>query len=322
MARVLSHRLCGRARFGRRHGERDLRKEVRDGARDPALVRDQYEDFWRDVLGSARKIVAAEPTSLARAVNLCVAAAAARPRKERRLRGRRIAALLAGRALPPVLSQRCMAAIARIAITDLVLGCCDADTKRIIELGSGWGTNLFYLWLGGAPRSADYVAMEYTEAGRAATQLLAGTEPALSMTVRPFDYHHPDLSEFRGNDKTVIFTSHSIEQITTLSERLFSELLAIPGLHRVVHVEPVSWQLLDQRPIGPLVGALSRVVPPRLSLELDVRRRNRSTAYNQDLVGKLRGLEQAGRIRIERIAKNYVGANPLNPGTAIVWRPA
>lgn len=299
-----------------------LRKEVKGGARDPGLVRDQYEDHWSGILDSAREIVAAEPRNLARAVNLCVAAFAARPRKVRRIRGRRIAAILAGHALPPALSRRCIAAITRVAITDLVLGCCDADAKRIIELGSGWGTNLFYLWLGGAPRSADYVAMEYTEAGRAATQLLAGTEPALSMTVRPFDYHHPDLSEFRRNDKTLVLTSYSIEQITTLSDALFDELLAIPGLDRVIHVEPVSWQLLDQSPIAPLIGGLSYVVPPRLSLELDVRRRSRSTAYNQDLIGKLRGLERAGRIRIERIEKNYVGPNPLNPGTAIVWRPA
>jgi hypothetical protein len=299
-----------------------LRKEVKGGARDPGLVRDQYEDYWSGVLDSARKIVAAEPANLARAVNLCVAAFASRPRKVRRMRGRQIAALLAGRSLPPVLSPRCIDTIMRVAITDLVAGCCSADTKRIIELGSGWGTNLFYLWLGGAPRAADYVAMEYTEAGREVTQLLAGTESGLSMTVRPFDYHHPDLSEFRSGDKTVVFTSYSIEQITTLSDSLFDELLAIPGLDRVVHVEPVSWQLLDQSPIGPLMGGLSHIVPPRLSLELDVRRRSRSTAYNKDLVGRLHGLERAGRIRLERIEKNYVGPNLLNPGTAIVWRPA
>jgi hypothetical protein len=299
-----------------------LRKEVKGGARDPALVRDQYEDYWSTVLDSARAIVAAEPQNLARAVNLCIAAFASRPRKVRRIRSRRIAALLAGRSLPPVLSPRCIDTITRVAITDLVAGCCGDDTQRIIELGSGWGTNLFCLWLSGGPRSAEYVAMEYTAAGREVTQLLAGTEADLSMTVRAFDYHRPDLSEFRRNDRTVVFTSYSIEQITTLSDALFDELLAIPGLDRVIHVEPVSWQLLDQGAAGPVIGVLSRVVPPRLSLELDVRRRSRSTAYNRDLIGRLRSLERTGRLHIERIAKNYVGPNPLNPGTAIVWRPA
>ena len=299
-----------------------MRKEVKDGARDPNRVRDQYEDYWSGVREHARRIVAAEPRSLARAVNLCLAAHAERPRKVRWMRGRRIAAILAGRPLPPRLSPRCIDTITRVAITDLVAGHCSDGTKRIIELGSGWGTNLFYLWLGGAPRSTAYVAMEYTEAGREVTQMLAGTEPGLALTIRPFDYHRPDLSEFRSAEKTVVFTSYSIEQITHLSEALFEELLAIPGLDRVIHVEPVSWQLLAESAISPLIGWLSYVVPPRLSLEIDVRRRCRAAGYNKDLVSKLRSLERAGRIRIERVEKNYVGPNPINPGTAIVWRRA
>ena len=42
----------------------------------------------------------------------------------------------------------------------------------------------------------------------------------------------------------------------------------------------------------------------------------------EDLISKLRRLERTGRIRIERIEKNYVGPNPINPGTVIVWRRA
>jgi len=299
-----------------------LRKEVRGGARDPHLVRDQYEDYWNEVLGHARRIAAEEPRCLARAVNLCLAAHAQRPRKVRRMRGGRVAAIMAGRALPPVLSPRCIDMATRVAIADLVHGHLGEDTRRIIELGSGWGTNLFYLWLGGAPRAAEYVAMEYTEAGREVTRLLAGTDPGLALAVHPFDYNRPDLSAFRSLDRTVVFTSYSIEQMTELNDALFEELLAIPGLDRVVHVEPVSWQLLAGSALGPLIGALSYVVPPRLSLEIDLRRRSRNSGYNRDLLPKLRALERGGRIRIERVVKNYVGPNPLNPATAIVWRRA
>jgi len=296
--------------------------EVRNGARDPDRVRDQYEDYWRGLREQARRIVAAEPDSLARALSLCVAAQAERPRKERWLRGRRVAAVLAGRPLPPVLGARGIDMIARIAIADLVAGCCGPDTRRIVELGSGWGANLFNLWLGGAPRQAAFVALEYTATGREVTELLARTAPDMAVTVRPFDYHRPDLSEFRTGERTVVFTSHSIEQITYLNDALFDELLAIPGLDRVVHVEPVGWQLWEGSALGPLMRWLSHLLPPRLSLEVDIRRRSRSHGYNQDLIPRLRRLERLGRIRIERIDKNYIGANPLNPGTAIVWRPA
>ena len=37
-------------------GARNLRKEVKDGARDPHLVRDQYEDYWSEVLDHARRM--------------------------------------------------------------------------------------------------------------------------------------------------------------------------------------------------------------------------------------------------------------------------
>lgn len=299
-----------------------MRKEVKDGTRDPHLVRDQYEDYWSGVLEHARRVVTLEPGNLGRAVSLCVAAHAERPRKVRWMRGRRMAAIVAGRPLPPVLSPRCIDTITRVAISDLVSSYCATDTKRIVELGSGWGVNLFYLWLYGAPRAAAYVAMEYTDKGREVTQLLASTEPDLPLTTHPFDYHRPDLSEFRTDEKTIVFTSYSIEQITHLNDGLFEELLAIPGLDRVIHVEPVSWQLLAESAFGSLIGALSYVAPPRLSLEIDLRRRIRASGYNMDLVARLRGLEQSGRIRIERIEKNYIGSNPINPATAIVWRRA
>jgi hypothetical protein len=297
-----------------------LRKEVVAGVRDPGRVREQYEDYWSEVLAQARQIVEAEPRNLARALSLLIAAQAGRPRKVRWMRGRRVSALLAGRTLPGRLDPRLLNRISRAAITELVAAYGQADTKRIVELGSGWGANLFSLWLAGAPRAAEYVAMEYTAAGREATQLVGGTEPDLRLRVAPFDYHAPDLSALRTSDKTLVFTSFSIEQITHLSDALFEELLAIPGLDRVVHIEPVSWQLLAETSVGPLIGFLSYIVPPRLSFEVDLRRRSRSTGYNVDLLPKLRALERAGRIRIERIEKNYIGPNPLNPGTAIVWR--
>ena len=299
-----------------------MRKEVVAGVRDPDRVRAQYEDQWAEVLAQARQIVAAEPGNLARALSRLIAVQAARPRKQRWMRGRRVAAVLGGRLLPGRLDPVLLDRLSRAAITALVLPYCGPDTRRIVELGSGWGANLFGLWLAGAPRQAEYVALEYTAAGRETTELIGGTEPGLKLRVAPFDYRAPDLSALRADARTVVFTAFSIEQVTHLGDALFEELLAIPGLDRVVHLEPVGWQLLAGTALGPLLGFLSHVVPPRLSLELDLRRRSRSTRYNADLVPRLRTLERAGRIRIERVEKHYIGANPLHPGTAIVWRRA
>ena len=73
-----------------------------------------------------------------------------------------------------------------------------------------------------------------------------------------------------------------------------------------------------------LIGWLSCLVPPRLSLEIDPRRRSRATGYKpiKNLISKTARPERAGRMRIERIEKNYIGSNPINPATAIVWRRA
>lgn len=296
-------------------------KQVKAGVRDAGLVREQYEDHWGFVLAQARAAVAAEPHNLARAHALCSAAFAHRPVKRRWLRGRRIAALLAGRPLPPSLSRRAIDAISRAAVADLLLGYCRPETARIIELGSGWGANLFNLWFAGGPRTAEYVALEYTAAGRETAALLAATDAALALRTAPFDYFKPELSAYVSTDSTLVFTCHSIEQITALGDAIFDALLALPGLDCVVHIEPVGWQLDSGTPWEPVMTALSWITPPTLSLAVEERRRTRAKRYNTDLVPRLRALERTGRIAIERIERNFVAPNPFNPGTVIVWRP-
>jgi hypothetical protein len=68
------------------------------------------------------------------------------------------------------------------------------DADVIAELGSGWGFYLFNIWLRGGTRTARYLALEYTEAGRACTRALAKLEPSLKLSTAPFDYYYPDLS--------------------------------------------------------------------------------------------------------------------------------
>ena len=65
------------------------------------------------------------------------------------------------------------------------------DTDLIIELGAGWSWHLFSAWVGGGPRSAVYVAAEYTESGRRASAQLADLDPALDFRAVEFDYREP-----------------------------------------------------------------------------------------------------------------------------------
>ncbi|MGH6933710.1 MAG: hypothetical protein ACREEE_14905 [Dongiaceae bacterium] len=295
---------------------------LKSGARDPDAVYQQYQDYWGQMMAMAKEVLVSEPDNLARAISLAAAAYSRRGKKARRLRGRKIDAVLLGQYLPPMLPAAGAAGLVSLAFTHLLLGYCGAETRRIIELGSGWGGNLFRLWLAGGPRNAEYVGCEYTEAGRDVNRLFARTEPNLRMTNLAFDYTKPDLSMLRTQERTILFTCHSIEQITTIDEKLFDEMLALPNLHKVVHLEPVGWQIAKDSPFRAAPDVLSWIVPPGVSHEIDFRRRARRHGYNTNLVPLLRELERRGRIRIERIQKNLLGSNLLNPGTLIVWAPA
>lgn len=293
---------------------------ISKGVRDPCLVLQEYERAWGTFLERIRRIAEQEPKSLARAMNLCAAVQAERPARARWYRGRWVGSLLAGSLLSLQLSEHSRASVTRLVVANMLLENVAPQTKRIIELGSGWGANIFHLWLAGAPAGAEYAALEHTAAGREATQLLGALEPALRLVTRPFDYNKPDLTEFRSADKTVVFTCYSIEQMTYLNGSLFDELLAIPGLERVIHIEPVGWQVRSAL-WRAATSAATWIVPPGISLHVDVRRTARRRRYNINLVESLRTLERAGRIVVERIEADLAGANPLTPGTVIVWRP-
>ena len=292
-------------------------KEVRAGAREPDSVRAQYEAYWSEVRGCVERVLARKPPTLAQALRLIHGElATVRPAKSRMLRFRKLAAVMKQKPLPPSAAADHYPMMARAMTAEIVAASCDEHTRRIVEFGSGWGANLFQLRSGGAPAHAQFVALEYTAAGREVTQMLAGLDPAMKLSVHAFDYFHPDLSPLSAPLPTVAFSNHSIEQITKLGSRFFDSLLAVQGLQRVVHIEPVGWQLR-----GGQDALLSRVLPPTLSWRADFRRRARRHAYNTDLIPVLRGLERQKRLTIERILPDHIGANPLNPGTVVVWRP-
>jgi sialic acid synthase SpsE len=201
--------------------------------------------------------------------------------------------------LPPA----AVTAAARALVVAAVLDRCRADTRLVLDLGAGWGRNLTSVWLQGGPRAATYVGAEYTQAGCEAIGHLAQRLPEMDLQARRFDLHAPDLGALRRDDgHAVVLTSHSIEQIPHVPPRLVDELAALAPAVTVVHLEPVGWQLDGERE-GSSAAYAER------------------HDYNRDLVAVLRGAEAEGRLAIELIQPDVVGANPENAGTLIVWSP-
>jgi hypothetical protein len=186
-------------------------------------------------------------------------------------------------------------------VLEMLLAACTAGTDLIVELGSGWAWHLLSLWCSGGPPAARYVAAEYTEAGRDASENLASLDPRLHFQALPFDYAQPDLGAVSSADEAVVFTVNSVEQVPRIDPAVFDAIRGLAEHVTCVHCEPVGWQL------GETAGGSSH----------DYAEEN---DYNRDLVDRLREEEAGGRLRIEGLAVNVVGTNPRNATTVIRWR--
>lgn len=188
-----------------------------------------------------------------------------------------------------------------------------AGAERIVELGAGWGKNLFKLWLYGASRDAEYHAMELTPEGRAlATRVAQKAAPNMKFFAQPFDYYRPDFSMFADDRPTVVFTHHSIEQIPQIGDYLLEAVRKIPGFIRSVHMEPVGFQVPG-----------NSWLEASLETMTGIDERNRSFAekrdQNRNLYPLLRSMELAGTIRLPIVRKHFCSILLKNATTLLVW---
>jgi hypothetical protein len=176
-----------------------------------------------------------------------------------------------------------------------------AGAEAIIELGSGWGFNLFHLWLNGGPRAARYFALEYTEAGRQCTERLAGLQRKLDITVMPFDYYAVNLDPLgRFSGRVFVFSCFSIDQIPQLSPAIFLALRKLANRVDGIHFEPAGWQMG-----GDCVGSSH-----------DYAQRH---DYNRNLWPLLNELQDDGLLRIEACFPNLFGQNAENSAAMLSW---
>lgn len=285
--------------------------------KDERAVWEHYNQGWASYPDVARAARAAEGPNLARILNACMAA---RMQNNRKRRGR-FRPMIGGEPLSDRVSQACHAAYYTAVAVETLKAYMPAGTERVIEMGSGWGAIISSLWLAGAPRDAEYWALEYTEAGREMSTLLADAEPRFKLQTRAFDYHNADFSFLTEPRKTLVLSTYSIEQITFVKDELIDRIMAIPGFERCVHIEPVGWQVDPDSFPARLDRVLKKLGAPPLDQASASGRRQRRHGKNHNLLATLRRYEDAGKIVIEAIDKDLVANDPLNPGTLVVWRP-
>jgi hypothetical protein len=186
-------------------------------------------------------------------------------------------------------------------IVDAVANACTPETDLIVELGAGWARYLLSVWASGGPADATYVAAEYTEAGRRASERLAAIAPELRFTSIPFDYTDPRLEELPAAEEAVIFSVSSVEQVPHLPESLFPALAGLARKVTAIHLEPVGWQLDPS---------------PRAASSRDYAEHH---DYSRDLVERLHAAEAAGVIELDLTLVDAIGTNPQNAVSLVSW---
>lgn len=206
-----------------------------------------------------------------------------------------------------------------------VAGRTTEGTDLLVELGSGWGKNLFLMYLQGLPRQLQYVACEPTRSGRRAAEILGGLEKDMDVITRHFDFYDPDLSFIEGRPDVLFFTNHAIEQCIHFNHRVIDMMLEKSGRCTCIHMEPVGWQ---RHPRSDAVKRMiaENTIPKEMPVEIrseDLLENAMAWAglfrYNTDLLEVIQDYQRSGVIDVEVIRYDIFGTNPFNPSSLIIW---
>ena len=178
----------------------------------------------------------------------------------------------------------------------------DDDVEAIVELGSGYGLNLFRLREILGDRPLRYFAAEYTESGRRLSARLAGLDGGMPLEVAFIDHKAPNLDFLKGIGKALIFTCHSIEQVNRIPDDYFSILADAAENIRVIHMEPFGFQVPDF--VGKFPGQVGYF---------------ENNDWNGNFYETLRAAEEAGTIQLERVELEKFFVQLGNPTSIAVW---
>ncbi|MDD0848474.1 class I SAM-dependent methyltransferase [Campylobacter sp. 46490-21] len=120
----------------------------------------------------------------------------------------------------------------------------------IIELGCGYGRNLFEIFYGGGPREAKYIGGEFTKSGVEIAQKLAKKAPKMKTEFFHFNHLEPKLPFKKPFKRAFVFTCHSIEQVMQINENWFDEVVKSGEFVRGAHLEPFGFQLKNSGPLS------------------------------------------------------------------------
>jgi len=116
------------------------------------------------------------------------------------------------------------------------------DADAIVELGAGYGLQLFKMFYAGAAADAHYIASDLNRTGLDLGRRLSSLEPRMGFSTAIFDINDPDWSMLKGCRKALIFTHWAMMYANQVGEAFFRKLAAWPGEATLVFIEPLGFQ--------------------------------------------------------------------------------
>jgi SAM-dependent methyltransferase len=174
--------------------------------------------------------------------------------------------------------------------------------EDLVELGCGYGGNLFGLTIGGSWRRL--IGLDVSETGIAAGRQIAARF-ALSdrVTFDHLDLTDPTDSAFKHLRGRTAFTYYCFEQLPYDTEAVIRNIVKA-GVTRVIQIEPLA-ELLRWNSPKDLVNYLHIV----------------RSDYQRTLLTTLRGLERKGLLRITAVRRLYYAPSIRHDPAVVCWEP-
>lgn len=171
----------------------------------------------------------------------------------------------------------------------------------ILELGCGYGRNLFGLYHAGAPRGIPYFGGELSEEAQALGNRMAALCPEMQGGL-----HHlaPDLSFLPRVGHLFAFTVHSLEQVQDIGPLFFRTLAKAAERVTVVHLEPFGYQ--------------AQIMGPATERQRD---HFAAVRWNRNLLPMLDQMNREGVLSVDFAALElFFPADASNPTSVALWR--
>ena len=189
----------------------------------------------------------------------------------------------------------------RLRILQEVLAQYAGDEKELIELGCGYGANLFSLALSGRWESLS--GFDISTNG-----IRAGREAALHFNLPNVSFDHLDITDAndpnypRIKGKTV-YTYYCLEQLKRSTQTVIENIIRA-GARRIIHIEPTFELLRMWHPVD-------------LTTYFYVKKQD----YQDNLVTTVKDFEKRGLIKIVDLKRLYYAPTHRNDPTLICWEP-